>query len=145
MMKTILIWLLSLLPMFAFGLGGPICSPSIGYRADIGEDAKKKVMEVYAFMNNQLEFIEGSFINEYSNQSFKGTSENVAKLASLLEEAGQWNVHVQFRDFGEEETACSMDQNTRTNTVRVMVNSGRTDFKLHHFKAWLPKPGLPTE
>jgi len=27
--------------------------------------------------------------------------------------------------------------------VHVTINSGREDFKLRDFKAWLPKPGLP--
>ena len=64
----------------------------------------------------------------------------------MLKGIGQWKVDVQFRDFGEKEklTAFSTDQDTGNDHIRVMVNSGRKDFELNQFKAFLPKPKLPS-
>lgn len=44
---------------------------------------------------------------------------------------------------GGPESAFSLSENSSTDLVHVTVNSGREDFKLSDFKAWLPKPGLP--
>ena len=147
-MKTLLPCLLSLalLPSFALGLAGQLPGPSIGYRSDIDAATKKKIDALYKFMNEELKFLEGSFINQFTNQSFGGSAEKVVEFIQLLKGIGQWKIDVQFRDFGKKETmtAFSTDQNTGNDHIRVMVNSGRKDFELNQFKAFLPKPKLPS-
>jgi hypothetical protein len=92
-------------------------------------------------MRNELKFIDGSFLNEFSTQRFGGTSEKVSHFVGLLKAAGLWEVEVKFRDFGEQELAFTLHQDS-TATMSVTVNSGRGDFLLKDFREHLPGSGL---
>ena len=127
----------------ALGLGGDLAGPSIAHPANLDPARKKQIKRLYAHMREKLVFLEGSFINEFSYQRFGGSAQGLLGLIERLNEIGLWQVEVQFRDFGEQDSAFSMDQNSATSYVRVMVNSGREDFRIRDFRAWLPKPALP--
>jgi hypothetical protein len=134
--------ILVLLPVNASAIGGKIGSPQVGYRGVINEAQKEKVHSLIRYMRNDLKFIEGSFINEFSTQRFGGTSEKVSRFVGLLKAAGLWEVEVAFRDFGEQESAFTLHQDSSAAMV-VTVNSGRNDFLLKDFSEHLPGPGLP--
>lgn len=144
-MKALLcsVVLLSLFSAMAFGLGGKLVSPSLAYRSDIDAGRKEEIGKVLKFMREDLTFIDGSFINEFSNQRFGGTSAKVARLIELLSGPGLWEVHVQFRDFGEQTSAFTLDQESSKNYLRLIINSGRKDFLLNDFANHLPPPKLP--
>jgi hypothetical protein len=135
--------LLLLSSLSAFGMGGELVSPSIAYPSDLDADRKEQIHKLVTFMKDDLRFIEGSFLNEFSNQRFGGTSSQVSRFIALLSGVGLWEVHVQFRDFGEQESAFSLDQDSSKTFLRVIVNSGRKDFLLRDFAPYLPPPKLP--
>ncbi|MBD3676239.1 MAG: hypothetical protein HUJ26_22235 [Planctomycetaceae bacterium] len=132
--------ILALLPANASAIGGKIGSPQIGHRGEINKAHKERVHHLIRYMRDELTFIEGSFINEYSTQRFGGTSEKASRLIGLLKAAGVWKVEVRFREFGEQETALTLHQDS-SDTVTVTVNSGRDDFLLKDFAKHLPQPG----
>lgn len=133
--------ILVLLPVNASAIGGKIGSPQVGYRGVINEAQKEKVHSLIRYMRNDLKFIEGSFINEFSTQRFGGTSEKVSRFVGLLKAAGLWEVEVAFRDFGEQESAFTLHQDS-SDAMVVTVNSGRNDFLLKDFSEHLPGPGF---
>ena len=142
-MRTAVAISLSLLVSFnAFGIGAKLGSPEIGHRAGISEAQEKRVSAVLAFMNSDLKFIEGNFINQFSYQRFGGTAEKVVKFIALLEAARIWEIHVDFRDFEEQESAFSFHQDS-SDRLQVIVNSGRADFSLRDFQKYLSKVVLP--
>lgn len=55
-------------PVSVFGLGGP-AGPGLSQRSDLRGEPLKKATAVNAFMSKDLEFIEGSFINEFTINS----------------------------------------------------------------------------
>ena len=133
--------LLVLVSATSFGIGGPIGSPQIGHRTGINESQKKQVSALLAYMQNDLKFIKGSWINEFSTQWFGGDPVKVSRFICLLQEAEVWEVQVGFRDFGEQESAFLLHQNY-SGTLSIEINSGRDDFLLKHFGKHLPQPGL---
>ena len=142
-MKTLFLSLsiLVLLPVHASAIGGKIGSPRVGCRMEIDKAQKEKVHHLLRYMRNELKFIDGSFLNEFSTQRFGGTSEKVSRFVGLLKAAGLWEVEVEFRDFGEQELAFTLHQDS-TDTMSVTVNSGRNDFLLKDFGEHLPGSGF---
>lgn len=130
-----------LLPVHASAIGGKLGSPRVGHRGEINKAQKEKVHHLLRYMRNELKFIDGSFINEFSTQRFGGTSEKVSRFVGLLKAAGLWEVEVEFRDFGEQESAFTLHQDS-SGTMSVTVNSGRHDFLLKDFGEHLPGPGF---
>ena len=135
--------LLILCSVAALGLGGKLASPSVAYRSDLAVSRKGDIHKLLDFMKDDLTFIEGSFINEFSNQRFGGTSAQVSRFINLLNSVGLWRVYVQFRDFGEQESAFTLDQDSSKDYLRLIINSGRKDFLLKDFAPYLPPPTLP--
>ena len=135
--------LLTLFSSKALGLGGKFDSPSLAYPSDLDADRTMKIQAALKFMKDDLIFIEGSFINEFSNQRLGGTSSQVAHLLGLLNGIGYWKLHVQFRDFGEQKSAFTLDQDSSKDYLRLIINSGREDFLLKDFAPYLPAPRLP--
>jgi len=142
-MKTLFLSfsILVLLPVHAPADCGKIGSPRIGHRGEINKAQEEKVHHLLRYMRNELKFIDGSFVNEFSNQRFGGPSEKVSRFISLLKAAGLWEVEVEFRDFGEQESAFTLDMNY-SDTMSLTVNSGRNDFLLKDFGEHLPGPGF---
>ncbi len=142
-MKTLFLSLsiLVLLPVHASAIGGKIGSPQIGYRAQINKAQKEKVHRLLRYMRDELKFIDGSFVNEFSTQRFGGTAEEVSQFIGLLKTTGLWEVEVEFRDFEEQQSAFTLHQNS-SHTINVTVNSGRNDFLLKDFSQHLPGPGF---
>ena len=135
--------LLILCSTTVLGLGGKLAAPSLGYRSDLDASRKEEIQKVLKFMKDDLSFIEGRFINQFSNQRFGGTSAQVSRFIALLKGVGLWEVDVQFRDFGEQDSAFSLDQDSSKDHLRLIINSGRSDFLLKDFAPYLPPPRLP--
>jgi len=123
----------------AFGWGGEVTTPSIGCRADLAEEQKKKLERIFDYMQDDLKFIKGMFVNEYTQQQFGGSSAQVAHFIDLLKGAGLWKVQVGFHDLGNQNVAFNTGQ-TSPDSVSITVNSGREDFLLKDFARHLPAP-----
>lgn len=135
--------LLILCSTTVLGLGGKLSAPSLGYRSDLDASRMDEIQKVLQFMKDDLSFIEGRFINQFSNQRFGGTSAQVSRSIGQLKGVGVWEVDVHFRDFGEQESAFSLDQDSSKDHLRLIINSGRSDFLLKDFAPYLPSPRLP--
>jgi hypothetical protein len=88
-------------------------------------------------MQKELSLINGSFINESSNQRFGGSSSKASAFVRLLKDAKLWHVQVVFQDFGEQDSALTLSQNS-LESVKLTINSGREDFRLKDFQGFLP-------
>ncbi|MBT4865683.1 MAG: hypothetical protein HON53_11300 [Planctomycetaceae bacterium] len=145
-MKPLIAFLLAvtLFPVTANALGGKLTSPSLSYRSDSSAIKKEKINKVIQFMGSDLKFIEGSFLNQFSFQRFGGTAKQVLRLIKLLNEAGL-PVSIQFRDFGEQKSAFTLDEDSSKDYRRIIINSRRDDFKLSDFRAFLPMPRWPSQ
>jgi hypothetical protein len=126
-----------------FGWGGKLSNPEFGYRGGLDANRQKKAAIASKFMTDELKFIDGQFINQFVTNRFGGTSQQTSRLIELLNDADAWKVRVQFQDLGEQDSALSLWQNMASDEVVVTVNSGRNDFRLKDFQAYLPKPPLP--
>jgi hypothetical protein len=105
----------------------------------LNADQIEKSQAALTFMREEFKFIDGRFINQFFHHRFGATVKQTKGFLKLLDEAGAWKVHVQFKDFGVQDTACTLDQNMAGNTVEVCVNSARDDFRLKDFQAYLPQ------
>ena len=121
----------------AFGLGGDIKFPEIGHRETISKKQEKDVRTVIDYMDKELSFIEGSFVNEFSTQRFGGTSAKASAFITLLRDTGLWEVQVVLQDFGEKQSTLTLSQSS-PQSLAVIVNSGREDFLLKDFQGFLP-------
>ena len=126
--------------VLAPGLGGP-AGPGLSHRADLKGDALKQALALNEFMREELEFIEGSFINEYTNLRFGGEEAKVTEFLKKLQALGSKTVTIGIQDFGEKKTAFRLGENGATQTVAITINAGRPDFTLKAFAPWLPKAG----
>jgi hypothetical protein len=121
----------------AFGWGGKLNAPLIGYPSQADPDQVKKAQAALTFLREELKFIDGEFINTHVTHRFGGTSQQTSRCIELFDRVGAWKVNVRFKDFGEHDSALSIYQNIADNTLDLTVNSGRTDFKLSDFQAYL--------
>jgi hypothetical protein len=128
----------------AFGEGGDLASPEIGVPAGIDETQKENVYKIIEYMRDDLTFIEGSFVNEFSYLRFGATSAQVSDFIALLNQAGLWEVQIRFQDFGEQDSAFSLSQSS-PNLLHIIVNSGREDFLLKDFIEFFPGIAAPVE
>jgi len=129
----------------AFGWGGTLERPLIGYPDGLDANRQKKAQTALTFINDELKFIDGHFINTFIHHRFGGTSQQTSRCIELFNDAAAWTVHVQFKDFGEQESAFTIDTNMASNDVVLTVNCGRNDFRLKDFQAYLPKTSLPAK
>ena len=130
-------------PANLWALGGELDSPSVAYPSAIDASRKKKIDRLHDYMRDDLRFLEGSFLNQFTHQRFGGDAAQVSGFIERLHDVAQWRIYIQFRDFGEKESAFSMDQDTAEGYIRLIVNSARDDFTLRDFRQWLPTPRLP--
>lgn len=128
----------------SFGLAAAITSAEIGHSADLGAEGRARVSKVLKFLQEELKFIEGGFINQYSNQTFGGTSAKTAELIRLMTSAGVWDVEVKFQDFGNQDTALTLNQIGGGKTT-IVVNSGRNDFLLKDFAPLISTLSFPAQ
>src|SRR5262245_2508192 len=127
----------------AFGWGGKLDRPLFGYPS--GAQEQRKAQAALKFMHEELKFLDGQFVNQFIHNRFAGTAQQTARFIELLNEAAGWKVRVQFRDFGEQQSAFALDVVMGAEDVVVTVNSGRNDFLLRDFQAFLPKAPLPAQ
>lgn len=121
--------------------------PEIGHREGISKVQKQCVEGVLAYMQNDLKFIDGRFINEFSTQRFAGNSAKTAGFIDLLAQAKLWELKVRFDDFGEQTSALTLHQSS-PEALHIIINSGKDDFLLKDFQKYLteiilPKKGNP--
>lgn len=124
----------------ALGRSSYLDRPLFGWPSRITGDQLKNVKLASTFMHEELKFLEGRFINQYIHHRFGGTAQQTTRFLDLLNDAACFNVRVQFRDFGEQETAFTLDNVMGVEELTVTINSGRKDFGLRDFQAYLPKP-----
>lgn len=137
------ILLVVLLSVNAFGWGGKINSPQIGPPGGLDDTQEGNVVKLVTYMKNDLEFIEGSFINEFSSQRFGASPEQLIDYIALLKHADLWNVKIRFRDFGEQDSAFILSQSS-PDSLHLTINSGREDFLLKDFVKFFPEITAPT-
>jgi hypothetical protein len=125
-----------------FGLGMEIRSPQIGCPRNLDAKMQETLHEVIEYMGKELSLIEGSFLNEYSQQRFGATSIQTSAFIKQLRNAGIWQINIVFRDYGEQESAFTLAQSS-PESVRLVINSGREDFRLVDFEEFLPKVEVP--
>lgn len=123
----------------AFGIGGRLTRPMMGYPADLDFEAQQKAQTALQYMQDELTFVDGSWVNQFFRHRFGGTAAQTARFLALLED-GPWTVRVAFRDFGEQQAAFTVNQVMGNNTLWVTVNSAREDFRLSDFQSYLPRP-----
>jgi hypothetical protein len=123
----------------AWGIGGTLSTPIFGYHPGIDAATKEKAISALDFMRKELKFLDGNYVNEFFHHRFGGTAPNTSRFVELLKESGAWQVRVAFRDFGEQETAFTLNQVMPSDEVLVTINSGRDDFRLKDFQAHLPQ------
>lgn len=75
---TIAIFLTILISLDSFGWSGKLISPQLGLSSDLSDSQIERVHSLINYMTNDLTFIEGSFINQFSSQRFGGTAEKVS-------------------------------------------------------------------
>jgi hypothetical protein len=138
---TIAIFLTILISLDSFGWSGKLISPQLGLSSDLSDSQIERVHSLINYMTNDLTFIEGSFINQFSSQRFGGTAEKVSCFLKRIRTEDLWKVEVYFSDFEEQETAFSLFQGAQKDTITIFVNSGRHDFLLNHFSEYLPIKG----
>ncbi len=140
MLRPLLLPVLLLIAGFsstAFGWGGVLTSPLFGYPAGLDAEQEQKAQEVLKLVHEELIFLEGSFINEYQHHRFGGSSQQTSRFVKLLKNAGAWKASVQFHDFGEQETAFTINEIVGSEQVQVTVNSAREDFSLRDFRSYV--------
>ena len=72
------------------------------------------------FMREELEFVDGRFINEYSHQRYNGSSKKIGEFLKILTEAAPDPVTIEFRDFEKDDkTAFHLSQASARTTVIV--------------------------
>jgi len=121
-------------PQVSYGLSAPITSPEFGHRSGITEERKEKIHALLDFMREDLEFIDGMFLNQFSHQNYNGTSEKVGEFLVMVREASATPVDVEFREL-DEKIAFRLNQVSTKTTITV--NIARDDFRLKDFKAAL--------
>lgn len=130
--------LTSFLP--AFGLAGPVGSPTISHPSNIDNATQKRVIALINWMNKELNFLRGSFINEFTSQSYSASSDRIAEFIVRLEALDFKKVKVTFRDFGKDaKTSFSMSSNSFANTNTVFINTGHKDYDHKAFSPWRKK------
>src|SRR5262245_24696828 len=129
----------------AFGWGGKLDTPLFAHPLATSGEQKKNAETALKFMHEELKFLDGEFINQFVHNRFAGTAQKTSRFIELLHGAACFDVRVRFRDFGEQESAFALDVVMGSEEVVVTVNSGRTDFGLKDFQAYLPKEPVPTK
>lgn len=72
---------LSLMGSRALGLSAAISGPQFGFPEGTPEAEWKAFLE---FLNEDVTFVKGSFINEFTTQSYRGSAEKVSELIVRL-------------------------------------------------------------
>ena len=120
----------------ALALADPIGGPEFGHSGEISEAQKQKIYKMLKFMREELEFVDGRFINEYSHQRYNGSSKKIGEFLKILTEAAPDPVTIEFRDFGKDDkTAFHLSQVSARTTV--IVNTNREDLRLTDFKDFI--------
>jgi predicted small lipoprotein YifL len=118
----------------AAGWGGPLQGPMLPPSNTVTDAQSTQILE---FMTRELKFVEGSFINEYTSQTFTGTSAQVARFIALVKESKGWEVAVIFRDLGNPKAGLQISSGKDAGKIAIVVNLGREDFLLKDFAAYL--------
>jgi len=133
--------LVLIIPVPTFGLGGRISSPQLQFPDRATPETISKVLD---YLRNDLTFVEGSFVNEFTSQAFSGSAVKVTGLIRLLQRSG-FGFTVQFADLKDDRIALRMFQNARQRETVLTVNTTKKDFVLSDLKIHLPAIGTDVE
>ena len=129
------------IPVSAFGLGGSISSPELQFPERATQDTISNVLD---YLRADLTFVEGSFVNEFTSQSFSGSATKVTGLIQLLQRSG-FGFTVQFSDLKDDLIAVRISQNTRQRETVLTLNTANKDFVLSDLKIQFPASGTDVE
>lgn len=129
------------IPVSAFGLGGSFSSPELQFPDRATPETTSKVLD---YLRNDLTFVEGSFVNEFTNQEFSGSATKVTGLIQLLQRSG-FGLTVQFLEIKDDRIALRISQNTRQRETVLSINTTKKDFVLSDLKIHIPANGTDVE
>lgn len=133
-----LLALASVLPVF--GLAGPVGAPTISHPSNIDNATQKRVIALINWMNKELKFLKGSFINEFTSQSYSASSESIAEFIVRLKALEFKKLKVTFRDFGKgDQTSFTMTSNSHDNSNNVIINTGHKEYDAKALARWQKK------
>ena len=126
--------LATIVPVSAFALGGKISSPQLQFPDGATQETIAKVLD---YLRNDLGFVEGSFVNEFSSQEFSGSAKKVTGLIQLLERSG-FEFTVRFGDLNDDRITLRLSQNTSRRETALTINTTKKDFALSDLVIHLP-------
>lgn len=132
--STLAIALGIIVPFCALGLGGTFSSPQLQFPEGATQETITKVIN---YLRNDLTFVEGSFINEYSSEGLSGSTKKVSSLIQLLQASG-FELTVGFADLKNDRIAVQISQDSRRRTTTLTLNTARKDFAPSDLTIHLP-------
>ena len=122
----------------AFCFSGAIETPQLPYPKHFDPNSKEEILKAHEFMRTHIHLVEGWFHGSRStSQRFSASSKNTARMVTLIQNLGLWNLTIEFHDFQNQKIAFSMITNWENN-MRIVVNTGMKSFLIHDFDAFLP-------
>jgi hypothetical protein len=108
------------LPEVAFGLGGAIRSPRLGFPDNTPPEAIKKVMDT---LNGDFTFVDGGFINEITSQRFTSPVKKLGALIVLLHDA-HFKLRLAFAELKSESVTFEIFQDAhQMQNVVITINT----------------------
>ena len=124
-----------MLPLTLLGWGGPVMGPELGFPKDASKETIEKVLN---YLRTQVNFIDGSFINEFTSQKYAASAKKLGGLIELLHASG-FEVQVTFADLKNDRAAFILAQNGHDDAkVSIAINTTRKDFDLTGLTIQLP-------
>jgi hypothetical protein len=139
--NIIAVTLAIIVPVSAFALGGNISSPQLQFPDGAKHETIVKLLD---YLRNDLMFIEGSFINEFTSQGFSGSATKATGLIQLLQQSG-FELTVQFADLKDDRIALRLSQDSRRRETTLVINITKKDFVLSDLVVHLPARGTGVE
>jgi len=117
--NIIAVTLAIIVPVSAFALGGNISSPQLQFPDGAKHETIVKLLD---YLRNDLMFIEGSFINEFTSQGFSGSARKATGLIQLLQQS-DFELTVQFADLKDDRIALRLSQDSRRRETTLVINT----------------------
>ncbi len=135
-MKTILLMLAlaMVIPSSAFGFGASFSSPQLGFPKGTPPSTIDQVLH---YLQKEVTFVDGSFINEFTTQDFSGSPRNVTDLIQLLHRSG-FELKITFADLRNDRIAFRLFQNSHQSQTIITINTAKKDFKLSELSIQIP-------
>jgi hypothetical protein len=143
-MKTILLLcaLTLLSSASAFARGGKLSTLTLGFPDGATPEARAKVIN---FLTQEFTMIEGSFINQFTTQSFSGSTTKLNELIRLLN-ASQFELKVAFGDMKDDRVVFALSQTAGgAGETTITVNVASKDLKWSDLQIQIPPAKLKIE